>query len=518
MRGPSDAASAAPLARAAFAVPSRAVIDARDEVRALPFFRRFHVKTTLLFGVPVMALLAVLAVWSYRSAADAELAVLRARLRGLAIGLARTLDVDTVVSLERAEQHGSPAHRRLTDRFARIAELEPEVESIYVVRRTERERWVRFAADWVRSGTPARVGQLYDAMQTDRMLEAFTRPTVETRIYDDEWGRSLSGYAPIRDAAGQVVAVVGLDMRAERVEEAERRALVTTGLMFGVAVVLFALVGTLLGTSVRRPIRRIIEAAGAIETGERGQRIALARTDEFGLLAEHIDRMAEALEERERMRVLFGRYVSEDVARRVLASGDAAGAHSARERVVTVLFADLRRYSTISETLSPHEVLELLNAYFSAMTDVIDAHGGCVIELLGDGILAVFGAPEEVENHAERAVRCALEMRARLLSLNAEWEASGRAALWKRRGIERIGSRVGIHTGRVVVGTLGGGRRAKYAVLGHAVNVAMRLEAHNERLGTTILFSGDVLEALPSDLAARAEPRGSEASLAAYSL
>ncbi|MBX3271884.1 MAG: HAMP domain-containing protein [Sandaracinaceae bacterium] len=481
------------------------MIGSSDELGKLRPWHRFHVRTTFGFGAGVLVLLAALGGLSYRFAAEAEISILRGRLHGLAVGLARTLDADSITSLRVAADHDSSAHRELTAHFARVADEEPEVESIYVMRPTDRPGWVRFAIDWVRSGTPGEVGELYDATQTDGMLAAFRAPVVESRVYRDAWGRHLSGYAPIRDATGSVVAIVGIDMSARRVAAAERRALTTTLTMYGVAVVLFVIGGVLLGRNVRRPIERIIAATSAIAGGELDARTHLERDDELGLLARRIDRMAEDLEERERIRALFGRYVSEDVARKVLGGGAAEGAV---EREVTVLFTDIRRYSTISESLPPHDVLELLNDYFSEMTDVIDAHQGCVIELLGDAILAVFGAPAELPDHAACAVRAACAMRDRLEGLNEEWEASGRARVWKERGVERMGARIGVHTGLVVAGSLGGKRRAKYTVLGPAVGVAMKLEALNETLGTSILVSAETLAALPPELAARAVPAG----------
>lgn len=474
-------------------------------MRELPYWRRFHVKTTLLFGAPMLLLLGVLGVTSSRFAALAELDVLRSRLRGVAVGFSRSVDLDALNALRGPADHGSPAHRRLTEAVERVAALEPEIESIYVVRATDRKDTVAFAFDWVREGTPARVGQLYDATQTDGMLDAFERPVVESRIYGDEWGRHLSGYAPIRDSEGRVVAVLGVDMGAQRVEAIEASTRLATGAMYGIALLLLGIGGAILGRNVRAPIARIIEATGAIARGEHGPAMGLTRTDEFGILARRIDRMSEQLEERERMRELFGRYVSEEVARRVIAGG---APHAVGEREVTVLFTDLRRYSTITEGLPPREVLRMLNEYFSAMTDIVDAHRGCVIELLGDAILAVFGAPDPLDDHAARAVRCALEMRARLEALNAEWDESGLAALWKGRGIEALRARIGIHTGKVVAGTIGGQRRAKYAVFGPAVDGAMQLEAKNEALGTTLLVSGEVLASLPAELVGAAEARG----------
>ena len=220
--------------------------------------------------------------------------------------------------------------------------------------------------------------------------------------------------------------------------------------------------------------------------------------------------MASGLQERERIRAIFGRYVSEEVARTVLASPEAAGL-GGDVREVTVLFADLRGYSTIVEHLAPAGVIAIVNSYLDQMATLIDAHDGCVLELLGDGILAVFGAPVASEDHAAQALACAEAMHRRLAELNAGWDASGAAEAWRAHGLASLGMRIGVHTGRVVAGNIGGATRMKYAVLGDAVNVAARVEALNKELATTLLFTAATRARLPAEVAARAEPRGEHA-------
>jgi len=146
------------------------------------------------------------------------------------------------------------------------------------------------------------------------------------------------------------------------------------------------------------------------------------------------------------------------------------------------------------------QVVEMLNQYLGAMSEVIEEHDGCVIEFIGDAILTVFGAPNTVPDHSEKAVCCALKMRARLLKLNTEWEKTGLSRYWKNCGMDELGARIGIHTGRVVAGNLGSRTRMKYAVIGDTVNVAARLEALNKELGTDILMSMEVYDHLPEGL------------------
>jgi len=170
------------------------------------------------------------------------------------------------------------------------------------------------------------------------------------------------------------------------------------------------------------------------------------------------------------------------------------------ERVVTVLFSDLRSYSTISEQLSPTQVVTMLNQYLCAMNEIIDRQGGCVIEFVGDAIFAVFGAPQYMPYHAERAMRSAMAMRQRLKQLNGEWQKTGVARRWEEIGISDIGMRIGIHSGQVIAGNLGGETRIKYSVIGDTVNVASRLESLNKDFGSEILISSDVYIQLPQDL------------------
>ena len=207
------------------------------------------------------------------------------------------------------------------------------------------------------------------------------------------------------------------------------------------------------------------------------------------------------------LRETFGRYVSEEVAQAVLDNPDGTKL-GGETRDVTILFSDLRGYSTICESLQPERVVGLLNEYFGAMSEIINTEGGCVIEFLGDAILAVFGAPNSLPDHAARAVRVAARMRVRTEELNKHWDETGESVQWKSHGIPQLASRIGLHSGRVVAGNLGSHTRVKYAVIGDAVNTASRVENLNNALGTDVLLTAAVMAALPQDLASGCEDRG----------
>jgi adenylate cyclase len=138
------------------------------------------------------------------------------------------------------------------------------------------------------------------------------------------------------------------------------------------------------------------------------------------------------------------------------------------KRIVTVLMSDLRGYTRFAERGDPEEVMEILNGYLARMAEVVIAHGGTINEFIGDAIFAVYGAPVAHPDHAERAAATALAMQAALVDVNADHA---------RRGLPAFEMGIGLHTGEAVVGNIGSEQRAKYAVVGSAVNVASRVES-----------------------------------------
>ena len=165
-----------------------------------------------------------------------------------------------------------------------------------------------------------------------------------------------------------------------------------------------------------------------------------------------------------RVRQLIGTFLSEDVAAAVLANpGLAAG----QRREVSVLMSDLSGFSALAERLEPERVVELLNVYLGRMTDLVQRYGGTVDEFIGDAVLALFGAPVPREDHAARAVACAVSMQRDMPEVNAELA---------RRGLPALEMVVAVNTGEVVVGNIGSERRAKYGVVGSPVNLTSRIQ------------------------------------------
>ena len=184
------------------------------------------------------------------------------------------------------------------------------------------------------------------------------------------------------------------------------------------------------------------------------------------------------------------------------------GSISGENKWVTLSFTDISSYSTIIEHMSPKVAVEFLNEYFTAMHDVIEQHGGHILNYIGDCIMVVFGAPEEMDNHENQAIKCAMKMREKLAELNSRWDESELSRYWSNHGIEKITARTGVHTGSIIAGNIGSERMLQYSAIGDVVNVASRLEQANKEFGTDIAFSKEIYTALTKDLNSKAKSQG----------
>jgi adenylate cyclase len=190
--------------------------------------------------------------------------------------------------------------------------------------------------------------------------------------------------------------------------------------------------------------------------------------------------------EKRRMKRLFGQYVSKDVYEQLVANPELARLGGQR-RQMTVLFSDIRGFTTVSESGQPEEIVAILNEYFTRMVEVVFAHKGTLDKFVGDMVMALFGAPLDDPDHAEHAVQAALAMIRELHRLNEKWTAEGRPAL-------DIG--IGISTGPMIAGNIGSDAIMSYTVVGDLVNLGARLESLNKEYGTRIIISEATREAL----------------------
>jgi adenylate cyclase len=186
--------------------------------------------------------------------------------------------------------------------------------------------------------------------------------------------------------------------------------------------------------------------------------------------------------EKRRVRNMFSRFISPEMVSQLLDTQDIASINKRTE--LTILFSDIRGFTTLSERMSPEDVVSLLNPYLEVMSSIIHKHGGTVDKYEGDAIVAFFGEPIPHKDHAVRAARAALEMREALKRLNMKWLSDGTYTEMLEMGI-------GLNTGEVFVGLLGSQERVNYTIIGDAANLAARLQDQTKEFGFPILISGE---------------------------
>jgi adenylate cyclase len=238
------------------------------------------------------------------------------------------------------------------------------------------------------------------------------------------------------------------------------RALLVGG---GLALVLAVLVGLALSRGLTRPVHALVEATARVARGDYEQVVAVDSRDEMGTLAGAFNQMTQDLRLKERARDVLNKVTSPEVARLLLRDEVKLGGEN---RAITVLFADVRGFSTLTEGMEPQKVIKLLNQCMERLSRIVDEEGGTVDKYVGDEIMAFWGAPVGHGDHALRAARAALRMQEAMAELTGERAARGETPI-------RIG--VGLNSGVAVAGLMGSPDRWNYTVLGDVVNLAARL-------------------------------------------
>jgi class 3 adenylate cyclase len=301
----------------------------------------------------------------------------------------------------------------------------------------------------------------------------------DQRGQQEQW---MTAFAPVVDTAGTPIAVLVVDHQGALFSfwfEAIYLAVVLA-CVGGVLVATVAGIGA--AWHVTRPISALTSGVARVADGDLSLVLPVRSSDEVGRLTSTFNDMVEGLRQRDFIRDTFGRYVSPEVVHTLI--GSAEGLRLGGEkREVTVLMSDLRGYTHLAEKSDPAVVVQILNDYLGRMTDIIIEHGGTINEFMGDGIFAIFGAPMPYPDHAERAAACALAMQLAMTAVNQRNVD---------RGLPELEMGIGLNTGIAIVGNIGSEKRAKYSVVGNAVNLAARVEAAT--VGGQILLSPFIYE------------------------
>nr|WP_276499906.1 adenylate/guanylate cyclase domain-containing protein [Agromyces luteolus] len=311
--------------------------------------------------------------------------------------------------------------------------------------------------------------------------------------------RLLIAFALIGGLAPTLLVVL-TQARTRAVLDAENPQAILDNLLvvqlfiLGVGLVTGVITAALVARAIVGPLQALQAAMGRVEDDELDTRTVVTTNDELGYLGERFNVMTDGLRQGERLRELFGLYVSREVARAAVETGAGLGGTLVD---CSVVFSDIRDFTTLSEQLPPGRLVDVINRYMTAMVSVVVEHGGVVTRFGGDSVMAVFGTPlNPMADHAGRAVRTAIGMRRALEAFNVRETLDG---------LPRLEAGIGIATGPVIAGNIGGRERIEYTVMGDAVNLAARLEDKTKEVGAPILVSAETYRAVDgeSDLRAR---------------
>jgi len=297
----------------------------------------------------------------------------------------------------------------------------------------------------------------------------------QTRYKDAKGVYYLGSFKKIDVGGFGIIATVDEKKAFEAVYDIQRRNMIIMGIVLTAAILIIFL----FGKTITSPIIRLVGATKKIIEGQYSVDIAPTTKDEIGQLTSTFIEMGRGLEEKERIKNAFGKFVNKDIAEAALRGDLRLGGD---RKTVAILFSDIRQFTAISEKLEPEEVVEFLNIYMTKMVSCIEQTNGIVDKFIGDAIMAVWGTPISKGNDTENAINSALLMRDELVAFN-----KGRGGA--KKPIISIGC--GINTGVVLAGQIGSENRMEYTVIGDPVNLASRIEQLNKPFGTDILISED---------------------------
>jgi adenylate cyclase len=444
---------------------------------------KFRTKVTI--GLVALALTtnSLLLALVYYQARDSLMKQIQTTVLSIATTSAMLLDVDAYLRIRGRADEDTPAYHGL-ERYLRLVRdtnrrHDLRVKYVYIIARdADNAGTAHFVVDAEEEGpNKSHLGESYKSIDTSRL--DFQTAHLPGGFVTDQWGTWLTALAPVRDRAGRSVGLLGVDIGADDVTVRLRR-LLYSGLAAMILSVAFAVGVAMMGSRrLTEPLTVISDAARAVGQGKLDTRIEWRSNDEFSMLAATMNEMVAGLRQRENLKLTLVRYVSREVADEILASGRMAELKSER-RKITVLFADVRGFTTLSESLGPEEVVGLLNEYFDRMIEAIFRYKGTLNKFLGDGFMAIFGAPVDDPYQEEHAIRAALDMQASVRDLRDKYQ--------RYRAIDfHIG--IGINTGVAVVGNIGCDQHMEYTAIGDTVNTASRLEARTKELRVDTLVS-----------------------------
>lgn len=325
-------------------------------------------------------------------------------------------------------------------------------------------------------------GSAFDHKRMDGLISG-----VDYKRSDDPVMTTVSGerfiYLPVMDSKGGMPPYIiskSLDKELAFVSRIKKSMI-----NFGIAGLIAGMIaGFVFAFGISKPIKSLVSAASEIDRGNLEYEVIIRSRDEFSHLGDSFNSMIKGLNEKERIRGIMNRVVSREIAEEILKGELQLGGEL---RTATVLFTDIRGFTSLSETMGPKMLLDLLNLHFTNISMCIDSHSGNIDKYIGDAVMALFGVPVENSNHALNAVLAAIDIAETLEKFNDALKAKEHS--FPGAILKPISIGTGINTGTVVAGLMGASSRLEYTAIGDEVNLASRLEGLTKHYGAGIIAS-----------------------------
>jgi adenylate cyclase len=460
-------------------------------------------RTKLFISFTFLAFLSTLLAVTLFYIKSEEILFQQIRSQILSVGLtaADFLNGDYISTITTKDSTETPEYKALinTLRLIRNTNRRPDFYVSYVClfKEISKDKYI-YLAD--AEEDPRKVSLFGDPFELDKNELDFNPlfPYVDSSESVDEWGDWCSGLFPIYNSQKQVVANLEIDLNFSYILQKMHVLHIYAAIGFCISTFIGFLISHFLSKKLTTNLHAICKCVEEISSGNLTTRVFLNSRDEISTLAEEINTMAKQLQEKERIKTSFGKYVSQHVLDKILKADYSAQLEGER-RKITVLFSDIRSFTSLSESLPPEDIVNFLNDYFEKMIEIIFSHYGTLDKFIGDGIMAEFGAPLDDSHQELNAILAALDMQKIVASLSTKW---------KGKKYEHIQIGIGIHTGPAIVGNIGSSQRMEYTAVGDTVNVASRLETATKELHKGILISKETYEVVKQHPLLSFEPIG----------
>lgn len=442
----------------------------------------------LISFVSIAALSSLTAIFTfYLKTKEFILLQLRSEIYSVGVAYADNLNGDYIETIDSVKSTQTPSYKNLIKKLRSFRDLNRRedfyLNYVCLFKMIDKGKYIYIADAEENPKFVSRYGDLV-AFDPNELEWNRKTPYVDTKESVDQWGHWISGFFPIFNSQGQIVAFLELDLFSSTFLTKLNSLTLYALLGFFLSLGLGLFISFYFSKKLSMAISEICKTVQELGKGNFNAKVHLDSKDELEYLGNQINLMGKNLEEKERIKASFGKYVSTHVFEKILKNESIAKLEG-EKRKITILFSDIRNFTSLSEHLPPEEVVCFLNEYFEYMIEIIFNHQGTLDKFLGDGIMVEFGAPLDDSEQEINAVLAAIEMQEVLKNLRKKWSD---------KEYKNIQIGIGIHTGEAIVGNIGSSKRMDYTAVGDAVNVASRLEHLTKDLKQEIIISDETYQ------------------------